>query len=749
MSLSSAIETGTQTVNGSQAAQMDEHVSASACPACLAAPSAEDLAKSGDIKGARIMLSLPTAHCAVCISDVERELHKQPGVRSARVNLTLKRVSVDAEPGVEPTPLIEALDRIGYEAHELDAGMLSATETDKRGRDLLMRIGVSGFAMMNIMLLSIAVWSGAESATRDLFHWISAAIAIPTVIFAGQPFFSSAWASLRGGRLGMDVPISLAIILASAISLYETSQSGHHAYFDAAVMLTFFLLVGRYLDYRTRAVARSAAEELAALEVPRATRLREDGSEETVPVGDLKPGEIIRVRPGGRIPADGAVIEGNSETDRSLLTGESLPVFAGPGSILSAGEVNLTGPLLLRVTAAGKDSSLHRMADLVAAAESAKTRYTSLAERAARAYSPIVHLLSFTAFGTWLWLTGGDVRHAINISAAVLIITCPCALGLAVPAVVTAASGRLFRKGLLIKDGTALERLAEVDTVVFDKTGTLTMGAPTPENLDDLSQEELAVAAALAGASSHPLARALFEAAGAMGVAPTPLDDLREVPGYGIEGRLGDQVLRLGRADWIGAEAGNATATHLRIGDAAPRSIRFVDSLRPGAEEAITAFKATGAEVWLVSGDVEGAVSDLAARLGISHWRAGALPHEKAELVGELTGQGRHVLMVGDGLNDTAALARAHVSVSPASALDAARTASDIVLLGQDLAPVSDATRIATQARRRIKQNFAISILYNIVAVPIALIGLATPLAAALAMSASSITVSLNSLRLK
>ena len=727
---------------------MTERATASACPACIAAPSAEQMAASGDLKNARLVLSLPTAHCAVCISDVERALGRHSGVRSARVNLTMKRVSVEAGPEVTADALIETLDRIGYEAHELDPGMLSATETDRRGRDLLMRIGVAGFAMMNIMLLSIAVWSGAQDATRDLFHWISAAIALPTVVFAGQPFFTSAWNSLRARRLGMDVPISLAIILASGISVYETMHSGHHAYFDAAVMLTFFLLVGRYLDYRTRAVARSAAEELAALEVPRATVLR-DGAEVVVPVGDLVPGDLVRIRPGARVPADGEVIEGTSEMDRSVLTGESLPVWAGPGVTLSTGEVNLTGPLTLRVTAAGRDSSLHRMAELVALAESAKNKYTSLAERAARAYSPLVHLLSFSAFGFWMWQTGGDVRFAVNISAAVLIITCPCALGLAVPAVVTAASGKLFRSGLLIKDGTALERLAEVDTVVFDKTGTLTLGTPEPENLADLSADDLGVAAALAEGSAHPLARALAEGAKRMGVLPAEVLDLREVPGYGIEGNWQGHRVRLGRADWLGAEPGAVTATHLGIGDAAPVSIRFADRLRPGAEAAVRAFQAQGKPVWLVSGDVEGAVGALATRLGITQWRAGVLPLEKAALVRDLTQEGRRVLMVGDGLNDTAALAGAHVSVSPASALDAARTASDIVLLGQDLAPVAEAVRISTKARRRIKENFAISLLYNTVAVPIALVGLATPLAAALAMSLSSITVSLNSLRLK
>ena len=727
----------------------EEHATASACPACVAAPSAANIAAmAADLAGARVMLSLPTAHCAACISTVEHGLMAVPGVRSARVNLTMRRVSVDADPEVTADGLIAALKGVGYEAHELDPGLLSQTETDRQGRDLLMRLGVAGFSMMNVMLLSVAVWSGAGDATRDLFHWISAAIALPTVVFAGQPFFKSAWASLRVGRLGMDVPISLALILASSISLFETWNSGHHAYFDAAVMLSFFLLAGRYLDHRTRAVARSAAEELAALEVPRATVLR-GGAEVVLPISEVVAGDLVRVRPGGRMPVDGVVVEGQSELDRSLLTGESLPVFAGEGTIVSAGEVNLTGPLVLRVTAAGRESSLHRMADLVAVAESARTRYTSLAERAARWYSPLVHILSFSAFGFWMWQTGGDLRYAINISAAVLIITCPCALGLAVPAVVTAASGKLFRKGLLIKHGTALERLAEVDTVVFDKTGTLTMGAPTPTNMDDHPRAAVEVAVALAAASSHPLALALVAAGRAMGVAGVRVEDLREVPGYGVEGMWKGMRVRLGRAEWCGATPLDRTATYLSTGDGPARAFTFADSLRPGAEEAIASLRGQGLRVLLISGDAQGAVWELAARLGIAEWTAGALPAEKAATVAALTAEGRRVLMVGDGLNDTAALAGAHVSISPASALDAARVASDIVLLGQDMAPIGDAVRIGRQATRRIVENFLISGGYNVIAVPLALIGAATPLAAALAMSLSSITVSLNALRLK
>ncbi|MBI1170305.1 cadmium-translocating P-type ATPase [bacterium] len=717
----------------------------SACPACVAAPAAERLAALQKPEAARLMLSLPTAHCAACIATVETALRQHPGVQSARVNLTLKRVSVEAEPEVTAADLTRVLEGVGYEAHELDPGLLSMTETDRQGRALLMRLGVAFFAMMNIMLLSVAVWSGAEAATRDMFHWISAMIAIPTVIFAGQPFFTSAWSALRVGRLNMDVPISLAIFLATAMSLFETMHSGSKAYFDAAVMLAFFLLLGRYLDHRSRALARSAAGELAALEVPRAVVL-EAGAEVLRPIGQVARDDVVLVRPGGRMPVDGVVLTGTSEVDRGLLTGESLPVFAGPGSLVSAGEVNLTGPLTLRVLAAGKDSSLHRMADLVAVAEAARNTYTSLAERAARIYAPAVHLLSLAAFGFWLWRTGGDFRLAVNIAVAVLIITCPCALGLAVPAVVTAASGKLFRKGVLIKNGTALERLAEVDLVIFDKTGTLTLGAPEPANLDGIGAEARSVALALARASSHPLAVAL---AGRIGGAPAEVTNLREMPGYGVEGRWAGKSVRLGRAGWVGVEAGSETATYLGIEGAPATTFTFSDQIRPGAEAAIAGLKAQGKAIRLVSGDHKAAVAAFAARLGIADWVAEALPAEKAGLVRQMADQGHKVLMVGDGLNDTAALAAAHVSISPAQALDAARVASDIVLLGRDLAAIADAARISTQAIRRMKENFAISAGYNVIAVPLALIGATTPLVSALAMSLSSITVSLNALRLR
>ncbi|WP_121064634.1 heavy metal translocating P-type ATPase [Chachezhania antarctica] len=719
---------------------------AAACPACLVVPEGEASPEPRTDRG-RIALSLPTIHCQACISKVENGLAGVEGVKAARVNLTQKRVTVDAAPGLTASRLVDVLDGLGFEAHELDLATLSATDGDRAGRELLMRLAVAGFAAMNVMLLSVSVWSGASDATRDMFHWISAGIALPAIAFSAQPFFRNAWAALRVGRLNMDVPIVLAILLALATSLWETSLSGAHAYFDAALALTFFLLAGRYLDHRTRAIARSAAEELAALEVPRAMRLR-NGVEEEVPAADLRIGDLLMIRPGARMPVDGEIVDGASELDRSLLTGETVPVFAEPGQAVSAGEVNLTGPLTVRALAVGEDTSLHRMADLVAIAESGRSRYTSLADRAAKLYAPGVHILSALSFLGWL-IYSGDMRTALNIAAAVLIITCPCALGLAVPAVTTAASGRLFRKGLLIKHATALERLAEVDHVIFDKTGTLTEGRPQPVGLEGLSRDELAVALALAAGSAHPLSMAMARALQAQGVARAEVQGIREVPGYGAEGRRGGQVVRLGRADWVGGAAVDQTATWLSTGNGAIRVIRFVDRPRPGAAEAVAALQAAGKRVELLSGDSRVPVEALARDLGIADWSASMRPEEKAARVAALSDEGHKVLMVGDGLNDTAALASAHVSISPASALDAARVASDIVLLGSDLSPVGEACAVAKKATRRIRENFRIATVYNVIAVPLAVAGLATPLIAALAMSTSSITVSLNALRLR
>lgn len=710
---------------------------AMACPGCATSPVMDDtpLGSGGTI------LSLPAIHCAGCISQVERALCALPGVRAARVNLSRKRVRVDA-PGIAPEVLIDALSRAGHMAQELDAATMLAVETDATGRALLTRIAVAGFAMMNVMLFSVAVWSGAAESTRILFHWISAAIAVPALLYSAQVFFGSAWRALRVARLNMDVPISVAIILACAMSTYETAQGSTHVYFDAALSLTFFLLLARYLDHRMRVAARSAAQELAALEVPRAVRLR-DGVAETVPLAALRVGDLIRIAAGMRLPVDGRVIEGASQTDRSLLTGESLPARATQGDTLSAGEVNLDAPLVIEATAVGEDTTLRRMAALVETAEHARNRYTALADRAAAVYAPVVHLLALVAFAGWWWATG-EVARSLNIAIAVLIITCPCALGLAVPAVTAAASGRMFRAGMLVKNATALERLAEVDTVIFDKTGTLTQGRAVAD-LTKFDAQTLSVLAALAAQSAHPVSRAIVDAL-PDGIAPVALADIRELPGKGVEAYWNGTLVRLGRADWVG---GTSVSPALRIGEDPAHEIAFDETLRSGAVEAAQALRDQGFAMHLMSGDAPTPVAQIAKALGITHQTAQMRPEDKQAQIARLSSAGAKVLMVGDGLNDTGALAQAHASISPASALDASRAASDIVLLGTSLTAIPYAIATARSTRARVIENFAIAACYNMIAIPVALSGHATPLAAAIAMSVSSLTVLFNALRLR
>jgi Cu2+-exporting ATPase len=533
----------------------------------------------------------------------------------------------------------------------------------------------------------------------------------------------------------MDVPISLAILLATGMSVFESLNGGSHAYFDAGLSLTFFLLIGRYLDHRTRASARSAARELAALEVQTAERLDGQGRAHRTPISDLAEGDLILVPTGGRTPIDGALESAAALTDRSFLTGESDPASLACGDPVSAGEINLGAPFRLRATSVGEDTTLRRMARLVEGAEAAKTRYTGLADRAAQIYAPAVHLLALAAFAGWL-IISGDVRFSLNVAIAVLIITCPCALGLAVPAVATAAIGKLYEHGFLVKSGTALERLAEVDGVLFDKTGTLTV--PGVAGLTDvLDAKQKSVALALAQSSSHPVSRAIRD--GLSGIAPAPVTDIRDVPGRGVEGRLGGVQVFLGR--------GQDGLTLTIGGNEHP--LRQDETLRPGAAEAVAMLEKSGLHPALVSGDAESRVRALAKKLDISDATAEIGPDAKHELVTNRSADGSRFLMVGDGLNDTAALAAAHASLAPSSAMDASRNAADIVLLREGLSDLPLLLAIARKSTRLSRQNFAIAAVYNLIAVPIALLGFATPLIAALAMSASSVTVLLNALRVR
>ena len=704
-------------------------MSVAVCPGCVTGTdAAEEAAAHGGLPTHELVV--PGVHCMACIRTVENTLAAMPGVIGARVNLSRKRVAITATPQDDPSPWIAALAAQGYEAHEArDA----ATPNGDGG--LVLRLGVAGFAMMNVMLLSVAVWSGADDSTRDLFHWIAALISVPAALFCAQPFFTKAWSVLRVGRLNMDVPISLAILLAITLSMYETMTGGTHAYFDAALSLTFFLLAGRVLEARMRRSARSAAADIAALEPRRVIRL-ENGEHVSRPVADLLPGDLLWLAAGARVPVDAETCRA-VEVDRSALTGESAPVPCEVGAPLQAGDVILSGPVVIEAKSNAQQSTLRRMAELASIAEGARSRYTSLADRAAKLYAPLVHGLSFAAFAAWM-MAGAGFHWSISVAIATLIITCPCALGLAVPAVSTVATGRLFRSGILVKSETALERLAEVDTVVLDKTGTVTRPVLSPpQGLDTPARQVLK---ALARASDHPLAKSLAEALG--DVEAAPLSDLREEAGKGVSAIWGDRKVRLGAASWIGAGQGTVFDDGHSV-----RPLTQSEEILPGAEATVAKLTALGLHVHLLTGDRQAQGARIAHRLGVDSFDAEVSPEEKLSIVQEMQSSGAKLAMVGDGLNDTLALTEAWVSLAPGSALEASQNAADIVILRQDLGGITDALRIARSARRRILENFGIAATYNCISVPLAVMGFATPLAAALAMSTSSICVTLNALR--
>jgi Cu2+-exporting ATPase len=705
---------------------------------------------------ASLSLIVENMHCAACIGRIESRLRAIQGVVAARVNYTTQRLAVSWRPAeTGPEVLVEALQAAGYRAVPYDPGSL-ADSRRLEDRALLRALGVAGFAAANVMLLSVSVWSGLASdmgeATRLLFHWISALIALPAIAYAGRPFFRSALGALAARHLNMDVPISLAVILAAGLSLYRTMIGEDYVYFDAALMLLFFLLIGRTLDRRMRARARSVAGNLLALQSSTATLIGEDGRHYAVASEAVRPGACVLVARGERIPVDGRVRQGCSEVDSSLVTGESLPAAVGQGEMVYAGTLNLGDALVVETTASDRDTFLAEIVRLMEAAEARHGRFVGLADRAARIYAPAVHLLAAATFVAWLAFSNLGWEGALMNAVAVLIITCPCALGLAVPVVQVVAVGRLLRAGILVKSGDALERLAEVEGVVFDKTGTLTLGRPVLDDRTALAEDDLALAAGMATASRHPLSRAVVEAAGS---AVKPLAGVREEPGLGLAVSLPEGEARLGSRAWCGVPAdeegaGDGAGPELWLlrPDGSRQCLRFRDRLRPEAGEAIGYLADRGLAIELLSGDRSPVVAEVAAALGIAEWRAEKSPGEKIARLEALRSQGRKVLMVGDGLNDAPALAAAAVSASPSSAADVSQTAADLIFQGESLGPLVELWEVARQSRRLILQNFALAALYNAVSVPLAMAGLVTPLIAAIAMSSSSLIVTLNALRL-
>ncbi|MBX7458241.1 cadmium-translocating P-type ATPase [Qipengyuania sp. 1NDH17] len=683
-------------------------------------------------------LTVPGMRCAGCISKIERGLAKLDGVEAARVNFSAKRVAVRHEAKLDIQDLVDAIADIGFEAQPVAENPMG--RDDREARLLLRSLAVAGFGMMNIMLLSVSVWSGAGGVTRDLFHWLSAIIALPVIAYAGRPFFASAAMALRHRRTNMDVPISIGVLLATALSLYETIASGEHAYFDSAVMLLFFLLAGRALDATMRNRTRAGIGALLSRMGKSALVLEDGGSQRTLAAEDLEAGMVMLVAAGEALAADGIIEEGATTLDNAMLTGESAPQAAHTGDMVYAGAINLGNPVRVRVTAAASDTALAEIARLMDEAGQSRSHYVRIADRASRLYAPAVHSLALLAFAGWM-IAGAGWHQSLVIAIAVLIITCPCAMGLAVPAAQVVASGALARRGLLVKDGSALERLAEVDVAVFDKTGTLTLGEPLPE-LGHLSPRQASVALALARTSRHPLSRGIAKTLEARGVAAAALDNITEESGRGVTGLFEGTHVALARPD----AAGTKIATGLRIGDEVT-DIVFTDPVRADASQALADLSGAGVESSILSGDREGPVGALAAELGLE-WKAGLHPDDKLAHLEQLKAAGHRPLMVGDGINDGPALAAAHASIAPGSASDVSQQAADAVFLGGDLKPVALAVKVARRTMVIVRQNFAFAIIYNIFAVPLALAGMVTPLIAAVAMSLSSLVVVGNSLRL-
>ena len=701
---------------------------------------------------ARMDLAVEGVGCASCIRKIENGLKQTPGIVGARVNFTDRRVAVewrDAE--LTAGDVVETLVRIGYPAHPFRPASVETDEA-REVRRLLKCLALAGFAAMNIMLLSVSVWSGHFSdmtqETRDFFHWLSALIALPAVAYAGQPFFQSALRAIRARQVNMDVPISVGVLLALGMSLVETANHAEHVYFDSAIMLLFFLLCGRYLDHAMRRKTRAVAGNLLALKANVAHRFEKGGEIVVVPAAALRPDDRLLVRPGERVPADGVVISGASEIDESLVTGETGRRAVVSGVTIYAGSLNFSGALTLRVTAAGSGTLLDDVQRLLDQAIQTKSHIVRLADRAARLYAPVVHLTAALTLLGWLAF-GATVHDAIVAAIAVLIITCPCALALAIPAVQVAASGALFRGKVIVNSGDAIERLANVDTIVFDKTGTLTLPELQVDNVADIAPELLEAAARLALSSHHPLAAAVARHAHGR----VPYDGAIEEPGQGVRATVGGIEAQLGSPAFCGVQViaptdvGTSVLVYVHAGQQAVFAIR--QKLRSDAVAVVRSLGKAGLDIRILSGDQPAAVAPVADRLGIVSWQAGLKPAQKIAAIEALKAQGRHVLMVGDGLNDAPALAAAHVSLSPITAVDITQAQADAVFLGATLSPVLRAVEIARRARRLMTQNLWLAVIYNAVAVPIAIAGYVTPLIAAAAMSGSSILVTLNALRVR
>ncbi len=716
--------------------------------------------KQGNIRQASLILE--GIVCAACVWLNERHVNALPGVLEFRVNYSTHRASLkwdDAQ--IHLSDILRAIASIGYIAHPFDPGRQEKIYKKERTQ-ALKRLAIAGLGAMQVMMLAVALYAGAaegmEARMETFFRWVSLIMATPVVLYSAKPFFTAAWRDLRHRQLGMDVPVALAIGGAYLASLWTTVTQSGEVYFDSVTMFTFFLLAGRFLEMAARHRAGQAAEELVKLLPAMATRLGDEG-EEVVAVSELAPGDRLRIKPGESVPADGVIVEGRSSIDESLLTGESLPLSRGKGDRVIGGTVNVESPIVVSVDKVGEDTVLAAIQRLLNRAQSEKPRLASLADRVAGVFVGVILLLAL-AVGLWWWQHDPD--QAFWIVLSMLVVTCPCALSLATPAALTAATGSLTRLGVLTTRGHALETLSRTTNMVFDKTGTLTTGRLSLQEVQVFSkldeQHCLQIAAALEHASEHPLALAIVHATD---YDPASTTNVQATAGQGIEARIDGVRYRIGQLDYVSQLAPknfaevdealcNSEQTRIVLGSEAGLLAVFTlaDRLRPGSRETIEQLEAMGITCLLYSGDSEIAVARVARELGIEHYHARMTPQDKLSALKALQARGAVVAMVGDGVNDAPVLAGAQVSIAMGSGTQLAQASADMILLSEQLLHLPRVIAMARQTLKIIRQNLAWAVGYNLVALPLAAMGYVAPWMAAIGMSFSSLIVVVNALRL-
>lgn len=705
--------------------------------------------------------------CAACIWLNEQHLSRLPGVTGVEINYATRRARVRwDESRAKLSDILAAVAAIGYRAYPYDAARSEALARKER-RSALWRLFVAGFGMMQVMMYAIPVYLAAEGDmspdAEQLMRWASFVLTIPVVLYSSAPFFRSAWRDLCLFRVGMDVPVALGVGAAFTASVWATVTASGEVYFDSVTMFVFFLLGGRFLEMTARQKAVGVTEALAKLLPAFATRLPNypaNREPSQVVAADLHIGDVILVKPGESIPADGVVLEGESSANEALLTGESLPVPKSPGDRVTGGAVNSESPLVVKIEQVGEGTRLSAIVRLMERAATEKPRIVELADRIAARFVATLLLVATAVALVW-WSIDPD--KALWITVSVLVVTCPCALSLATPVALTVASGALARVGLLVTRGSAIESLARATHFVFDKTGTLTCGHMRLLETLPLGRLDasacIGLAAALESASEHPLGRALRDAA--QGESPAVSGQVNE-PGSGVSGVCEGRNYWVGRPEWVGQAHGvpmpplgdpllACGETVIALGDETGwlALFRVGDEIRPEAADLVAALKSAGCEVVLLTGDAPVVARRVAAGLGIEDIRAGVSPQGKQEFVRLLQEHGALVAMVGDGVNDAPVLAQAHVSVAMGGGAALARTQADFVLLSENLDHLRRGLMIARRSLKVIRQNLIWSFVYNFVALPLAMFGFITPWMAGIGMSGSSLLVVLNSLRLQ